>query len=225
MPEPLLEFISAFILGLVTPLTAVCIISLYPGFLVFLSNSVQAQRGRGNIMPLFGFLVSLGVISFMFLLGLIFTTILRVSLMSVVGMVSPPAFFVLGVISIILILDINVGKFFPSFHAPMLKNPFHSAFAFGFFFGAIVIPCNPGFIAVLFAQTTTIADFGINMLRFLGFGFGISTPLFLFSLVSTKAGSGIINFLTGYRRKINLVSGLIMLAISLYYLVFIFKVF
>ncbi len=64
-----------------------------------------------------------------------------------------------------------------------------------------------------------------NILRFLAFGLGIGFPLLAFAIISTAATDTIINFLTRYKRIINLIAGLIMLGISVYYLVFVFKIF
>jgi len=212
--------LKAFIEGLLTPLGAVCVLPLYPGFLVYLSNRAK------NASPLvLSFLVTLGVITFMGLLGLIFTTLLEVSLTKVIGIISPIAFAILGIISLMLIFNVDMSKFFPKINAPQAKNPLVESFFFGFFFGLIIIPCNPVFIALFFTQVISTTGFLLNMLQFLAFAIGISFPLMLLAGISSTKSKIIISFLTKHNRKINLVSGLIMLAISLYYLIFVFKVF
>jgi cytochrome c-type biogenesis protein len=100
-----------------------------------------------------------------------------------------------------------------------------TAFVYGFFFGAIVIPCNPLFIAALFTRAVTATDFLFNLLQFLFFGLGIGFPLLVFAAISGAATDKVIGFLTKYQRVINLSVGLIMLGISTYYLVFVFKIF
>ena len=215
---------EAFVLGLATPLGAVCVLPLYPGFLVYLSNQVPGRQGKRTIF-MFGLVITSGVILFMILLGLIFTTILEVSLTRVIEIVSPIAFGILLVISLFLIFNIDVGGLIPKGHAPQVKNPWLNSFVFGFFFGAIVIPCNPLFIAVLFTRTVTAVDFLQNILRFLFFGLGIGFPLLVLAGVSTAAADTIINFVTKHRRAINLIAGLIMFGISLYYLIFVFRVY
>jgi cytochrome c-type biogenesis protein len=214
------NFISAFILGLLTPLTAVCVLPLYPGFLAYLSNQTNKKRS----LAYFGLLISGGVILFMLLLGLIFTTILQESLTSVIEIVSPIAFAILLIISILLIFDIDFGKIFPKVKSPITKNPYLTALIYGFLFGAIVIPCNPAFIAALFARSLLILNPIVNIFNFLFFGLGIGAPLLVFSLVSTNYSSQIINYLTSKKRIINLVAGSIMFAISLYYLIFVFNI-
>ena len=218
------NFLSSFIFGLLTPLGAVCVLPLFPAFLAFLSNSLGKEANR-RTLALFGVVISAGVISFMMLVGIIFTTLLQKSLTNVVGVVSPIAFFILALISVLLILDIDFSRFLPHVHAPIKKNPLVSAFLFGFFFGAIVLPCNPGFIAAFFAKSILIQNPVVNLLNFLLFGIGLSFPLLVFSFLPGAISLKVINVLTNNKRKINLVAGLFMLGVSLYYLIFVFRVF
>ncbi len=214
---------EAFILGLLTPLTAVCVLPLYPGFLAYLSSKLSESEDKKAPLIL-GLLVTSGVLLFMLLLGLIFTTLLQVSLTKVIGIVSPIAFTILAIISILLIFDIDIGRFIPKVQTPRAKSPVLSALLFGFFFGAIVIPCNPLFIAALFARTLASVNFAANMLSFLLFGLGLALPLLAFSLISSTVSTSIIGFLTKHKRIINMVAGIIMFIISIYYLFFVFKV-
>jgi cytochrome c-type biogenesis protein len=216
------DFATSFVLGLLTPLTAACVLPLYPGFLSYLTG--QASEGKAGATPFqLGLLVSAGVIVFMLLIGLIFTSILQVSLTNVIGVISPIAFGILAIISIFLILGRDLP--IPQFSSPITGNPLLSAFIFGFFFGAIVIPCNPLFIAAFFAKSILNPDIILNIANFLLFGLGISSPLIVFSFISGKASKAVIGFLGRRQRAINLASGLIMLAVSVYYLVFVFQIF
>jgi|GEM_PF-226083 len=223
-----LEFLtslsSAFVLGLLTPLTAACVLPLYPGFLAYLSNQLSGKEDK-KTLALFGVVITGGVILFMFLLGLLFTTVLQVSLTNVIGVVSPVAFGALFIISLLLIFDVDIGRFLPKAKTPSgIKNPWINSFSFGFFFGAIVVPCNPAFIAVLFTRTISTIGFLENLASFVFFGLGMGAPLLAFSLVSTAKSSAVIGYLTEHKRAINLAAGLFMLVISLYYLLCVFTV-
>jgi cytochrome c-type biogenesis protein len=218
------DILASFWLGLLTPIGAVCVLPLYPGFLAYLSNQFSGKESRKSII-LFGLIVVLGIIVFMLLLGLIFSTLLQESLTRIISIVSPIAFAILGLISLLLIFNFNFSRFMPKINAPMAKNPLISAFIFGLFFGAIVIPCNPGFIAVFFARAFLFGDFLGSMLNFLFFGIGLGTPLLVLSIISGQWSKAVIGFLTKHVRKINLIAGLIMLGVSIYYLVFVFSVF
>lgn len=223
--ELLSQVYQSFILGLLTPLGAVCVLPLYPGFLAYLAKeSSKGNRPDRKTFALFGAVVASGVVAFMLILGLLFTTLLQQSLTNVIAVVSPLAFGILAIISVAMILDVEFGRFLPKVKTPTSDRPLANAFFYGFFFGAIVIPCNPGFIAVFLARATLINNFLQGMLNFLFFGLGIGFPLVAFSLLSTRKSKEVINFLSEHQRQINLGAGIIMLIISVYYLVVIFRV-
>jgi cytochrome c-type biogenesis protein len=221
---PLVDF-SSFILGLLTPLTAVCVLPLYPAFLAYIANQFSSGEGSKKTYALFGTLITLGVITFMLLLGLIFSTIFQVSLTKIIGIISPIAFSIMGLISLLLIFNVDFSSLLPKFKSPTSQKPKLNAFFYGFFFGAIVIPCNPAFIAAFFARALIINNFLSSMLNFLLFGLGLGFPLLLFSLLSSNWSDKIIDFLSIHKVKINRIAGLLMLGISLYYLIFVFRIF
>ena len=217
----------SFLAGLFAPLAAVCVLPLYPGFLAYLARQVS-QKGSTESKHTFiklGLVVTIGVISSMFLFGLIFTTLLQGSLTKAIGIISPIAFGILGLVSILLIFDVDFGRFFPKVHSPVLKSPYLSSFVFGFFFGAIVLPCNPAALVVLFAISSSVTSFILNLFNFIFFGIGMAMPLLLFTIVSVAWSKKVISFLTTYKSWINRIAGLLMLVISLYYLIFVFRVF
>lgn len=215
---------TSFVLGLLTPLTAVCVLPLYPGFLSFLSNKIERQENKKKALLFFGILVVFGVITFMMVIGLLFTTILQVSLTGVINIVSPIAFAILFLISFFLVFDVDTGKIFPQINTPTSKNSYLGAFFYGFFFGVIVIPCNPLFIATLFARTLSNTSFFINVSNFFFFGLGIGFPLLLFSIISSASSRAVINILAKHKRNINQVAGLFMMTVSIYYLFYVFRV-
>jgi cytochrome c-type biogenesis protein len=117
--------------------------------LVYLSSQVSDKEPSRKTIFLFGVIITFGVILFMFLTGLVFTTIFEVSLTSVVLIVSPIVFGILFIISMAIIVasiisfishtGLDTWRFLPKGRVPMAKNPWVSAFLYGFFFGAIVI--------------------------------------------------------------------------------------
>jgi cytochrome c-type biogenesis protein len=213
----------SFLAGLFAPLGAVCVLPLYPGFLAYLSGKISDKESRSKIIVL-GVVVSFGVLSSMFLFGLIFTYFLQESLTRAIGIVSPIAFGILALVSLLMIFNFDVGRFIPHMNTPMAKNPILGAFVFGFFFGAIVLPCNPASLVILFAISTTTLSFAVNMLNFIFFGIGMALPLLIFSIASAKWNQKVIGFLTRNKRPINLTAGVIMLGISIYYLFFVFRI-
>lgn len=216
------QFFGSFILGLGTPLTAACVLPLYPGFISYISRQFSDEPSK-KTYTLFGLVVVSGVLAFMGLLGILFTTLLQKSLTSVIGVVSPIAFGLLGIVSLFLIFDVNFQSSL-SFSVPEFENPLLNGFSFGFFFGAIIIPCNPGFISVFFARSFLFSDPVNSLLNFLFFGLGIGFPLLVFSVLSSSEAQKVTGFITDNKSIINRFTGLMMLVISVYYLVKVFGV-
>jgi cytochrome c-type biogenesis protein len=210
-------------LGIVTAVTAFCVIVLYPAFLSRLARSVSEDpeaRNNSRVLGLFGVLVSAGVIAFMAVVGFLFTFVLGESLGTVIGTLSPIAFVFLFVVGVLLVFDIKLSR---QVRPLRLKNPYVGAFVYGFLFGAVVIPCNPGVIALAFARASVI-PVGERMTAFLLFGLGISTPLLAFSLVSRAGSRWMLNALVEHKTIINRVAGAIMAGVAVYYLLFVFEV-
>ena len=218
------NFWISFLAGVFAPIAAVCVLPLYPAFLVYLSNQVSKKESKRTII-LLGIIVALGVVSSMFLFGLIFTKFLQVSLTNAIGIVSPIAFGILAIVSLFLIFNFDFSRLLPQIKSPAAKNPFLRSFGFGFFFGAIVLPCNPASLVVLFAISTSTISFVANLFNFVFFGIGMALPLLIFAIISAQWSNTVIGFLIKNKKTINLIAGLIMLGISLYYLVFVFRIF
>lgn len=107
----------------------------------------------------------------------------------------------------------------PSFEPPQIRYPSATAFGDGFFFGAIIIPCNPGTIALFFARTPVLYDTHVeSMLGFLAFGLGIGAPLLAVAVVSESFGRRLTGVLARYSNPINRAVGAVLLAVSVYYL-------
>ena len=216
------NFWLSFLAGLLAPLGAVCVLPLYPGFLAYLAAKVSKKDSTKTIV-LLGLIVMFGVLVSMLLIGAIFS-FLQESLSRAIGIISPIAFGLLLLLSILLIIGVDFTQFVPKTTAPVLKNPFASSFIFGLFFGAIVIPCNPAPLIVLFAISTSTVSFITNFLNFLFFGLGMGLPLLIISFISAAKSQEVIGFLGKHQRLINIIAGIIMLGVSLYYLIFVFKV-
>jgi cytochrome c-type biogenesis protein len=176
-----------FWLGVLTPTTALCVIPLYPAFLARLARTVGERRDSRRYLALFGVLVSAGVIAFMALMGVVFTTWLQASLTRVIGIVSPIAFAVILVAGVLLLIGWKPKR---KVRPNRITNPYLAAFVYGFFFGAIVIPCNPALIAAFFARVASTVDAAANIAHFTAYTLGIVAPLLAFSLVAGHRAAG-----------------------------------
>ncbi len=213
-------WILSFLAGLYTPLGAMCVLPLYPGYLAFLAG--RAAHGKRVSTLLNGIAVTGGVIGSMLAFGAIFVSFLQVSTGLVIGYLGPVVYLILAIMSIGMILGVDIGRIFPSVHSPEARTPWITAILFGAFFGLVALPCNPASIILLFALSTTTADFLANFINFVIFGVGMATPLLVLSALSMDANRRAVSFLTRYHLIINRIAGVIMLVISLYYLIFVF---
>lgn len=219
----LLEF---FLIGLATPLTAACVLPLYPSFVAYLVSAGDGDRRTSEAV--LGLLVVAGVIAFMAAVGLLWTVVLGAGVADAVRRLSPIAFGALAFVGAVLLVAPNGFARFPTIEPPHGRYPTLSAFGYGFFFGAIVIPCNPGLIALFFARSTVAFprfDSQLEVvLGFLAFGLGIGAPLLAFALLSQSFGRRITRTLARHSSLLNRLVGLVLLTVSLYYLLFVFSV-
>jgi cytochrome c-type biogenesis protein len=210
-------FAQHFVLGVFTPLTAVCVIPLYPAFIAFLASAGDGQRRRPA--ALLGLLVVLGVVSFMTVIGLLYSLVLGSAVNDAVRTFSPIAFWLLAVVGVVMFVNPAVFGRLPTAEPPQSRYPSVSAFSYGFFFGAIVIPCNPGLIAAFFTTTPVLYDTQLqNMLGFLSFGLGMGAPLLGFALVSDSLGQRLTGWLSSHTTLVYRATGTVLLAVSAYYL-------
>lgn len=214
---------ETFVIGLLTPLTAVCVLPLYPGFISYMASSLDDGASRLGFLEL-GVLVLVGVMAFMMSIGLVFSAFLSQSLTGVVNTVSPVAFAILGLISIGMLLDFKLPGNLPTVNIPRPEDPRKGALGFGFFFGAIVIPCNPALIAFFFARSFLFETPASSLLNFGAYGLGIGMPLLLLAAVSSARARQVTEILTEHGTTIHRASGALMLAVSVYYLLFVFEV-
>lgn len=219
--EPLAALWMAFLAGIYAPLGSPCVLPLYPGYLAFLAGRKDRKPVRGGALTL-GILVCTGVIVSMLLFGVIYITLIRVSLAEFLGVVSRVAFLILALFSVVLILDLDLSHYIPAAKLPTGKNPWTDSLLLGLFFGVIILPCNAAAVVVLLALGTAVEGIAVNLATFLAFGIGMSLPLLVLSALSLSKSQEILGFLAKHRRAIHFTAGVLMLAVALYYLIVVF---
>jgi cytochrome c-type biogenesis protein len=213
----------AFLAGLLTPLGAVCVLPLYPGYISFLAGPGDAVRGVTGRL-LLGLVTATGILASMFLFGMVVVFLFSYPLSRALSIISPMAYLILGIIGVLLILDLFPDLPVPAPRMPGGSIPFMGAFLFGLFFGILILPCNAAPIVVLLAISTSTSDALANMLNFVFFGVGMALPLIAISVLSAYQGKKGTAYLVRHRRAINLATGMLMLAVALYYLFFVLRI-
>jgi cytochrome c biogenesis protein CcdA len=210
-----------FFAGIYASVGAPCALVLYPGYISFLTGSAGDEKPRPEPFTL-GILVAIGVIVAMLTGGLIFSLAGEIGGGSVRNLFIPAAFIALLFFSLLLIFDINFGKISVANRIPRLKNPFAAALFLGLTFGIIILPCNAAAVIVLLALAATATGLFEGLGMFLAFGLGITLPLLVLAGLSQVASRQVLGFLTRYQRIIRVISGIIMLMISVWYLTLLF---
>jgi len=157
--------------------------------------------------------------------GVLFAWVLGESVGTVVSDISPIAFVILAVVGAVLLVDPKLFSRIPTVDPSQSSYPTATAFSYGFFFGAIVVPCNPGTIFLFFARSPVLYDtHAQSMLGFLAFGLGIGAPLLAFAVVSEALGKRVTSTLARYSGPVNRAVGAVLLGVSVYYLTTVFEV-
>ncbi len=208
--------ILSFIAGIYTPLGAVCVLPLYPGYLAYLASANREGKMKS---PLYlGLVVSAGAIGSMLLFGLLFVTILNTPLSTAIRLISPIIYILLVFLGAGMILGLDPGRLFPAIQFKTAKSHHASALLYGGFFGLVALPCNPAGLLMIFALSATIPEAITSLVHFIIFGIGMATPLLLLSALSEERVSGILRVLTTYQAGIRRGAGIAIIIIALYFL-------
>ncbi len=217
MADPASGIGISFLAGVMTPLGAVCVLPLYPAFLAFLSGQPEGGGVRGAAA-----LVTGGIMCSMLALGAVVILVWHTSLAGVLTIVAPIVYLVLAVAGVLLIAGIVPWSGAQGIQAPRYASPMVTAFVFGFFFGIVAMPCNPGPVLVLFALSLSPADAAIHLLEFVAFGIGMAAPLLVLSALPKGPSRALTRYLGTHRRAVQAVAGVFLLAVSVYYLLWFF---
>jgi cytochrome c-type biogenesis protein len=206
--ETILTSLSLGLLATTSP----CVLPLYPGFIAYLSGAhTEGHKSRYFL----GIFVLLGVMSMMLALGGIIS-LLSISIGSVLSVIIPLADGLIISLGVLLILDINPFKKLPQLRIPGFSHPFINAYVYGLLYGPIALPCSGPLVVGIFAYSLTAGEALSKLSVFFWFGMGFGLPLLLLSLLSGRLQRQITRFFAVHARLVNLMGGLLLVAIGLY---------
>jgi cytochrome c-type biogenesis protein len=197
--------------------TSPCVLPLYPGFLAYISGGQAGLRGKVG-RYLLGFFVLAGVLTMMLALGGIIA-LLSVSVGQALSIVIPLADLVIIFLGVLLLLNVNPFKTLPQIQVPVLSHPFVNAFVYGLLYGPIALPCSGPLVVSIFALSLTAAEVFSKLNIFFWFGMGFGIPLLVLSFLSGAAQRWITRQFAQRARLINLISGLLLIAVGTYDLI------
>jgi cytochrome c-type biogenesis protein len=204
--------LTSFSFGLLAT-TSPCVLPLYPGFLAYLSGRAGEAQGRSRYLA--GLFVLAGVMTAMLALGALIAAF-SVSIARVLAIVIPAAVAALLVLGLLLVLDRNPFYRLPQVKVPLLRRPALNAYAYGLLYGPIAMPCSGPAVVAIFVYSFTVGEALDQLWVFLWFGLGLGLPLLVISLLSGAGQRTLTRWFARHRRAINLVGGLLLIAVALY---------
>jgi len=151
----------------------------------------------------------------MLFLGAIIS-LLSLSIGRALAVVVPIADGILIVLGTLLIFDRNPFKKLPQIKIPVLSHPYANAFLYGLLYGPIALPCSGPLVVSIFAISLQSTAFLARLSTFLWFGLGFGLPLFILSFLGGALQKPITRFFAQHSRKVNLVSGLLIVGLGVW---------
>lgn len=204
------ELLQAFLLGNAAILTNVCMLPLYPGLIAFMAGTGSTDRATGWI----GVLVLAGVLSLMLVIGWLLY-VLQASFGAVLPWLLPIIYVVVAGMGVLMLTGRNPFRRLSTSQAPVLRNPYLSAYAYGLLLAPMTLPCVGPIVLSAFllgaGGTRELAD---SLLYFLAFGLGFGWPLIVLPLLAQPFQRQFTKWTTGHYRLLTAASGVLLLAIG-----------
>lgn len=191
-----------------------CLLPLYPAFLAYLTGASGAEAGSGGVRRVSGFLglaVLAGLVTSMLAIGLIVVAI-SAPVSAVLGFAIPIIDGLLIVLGLLLLAGINPFMKAPTIRVPGARGPLSRAYLYGVFLGPIALPCAGPFLVALLALSVGTTETIQQMGTFVVFALGFGLPLVLLSVLARARQDTVVRFLARHHRKIEIVSGVLLIA-------------
>lgn len=195
-----------------------CLLPLYPAFLAYLTGSSGVGAGTAGarrISGLLGLAVLMGLLSSMMLIGLIvFAVALPMS--RILGFAIPFIDALLITLGVMLLAGVNPFLRVPSIRVPGARGPLSQAYVYGMLLGPIALPCAGPFLVALLVVSVGAAESVGALATFFVFGLGFGLPLVLLSVLARARQDTVVRFLARHHRKIEIVSGVLLIGAGIW---------
>jgi cytochrome c-type biogenesis protein len=227
------ELWTQFTLGNAAILANVCLLPLYPGLIAFLAGNVQTARAGATeggdtdevvtnerpvwVTGLLGVFVLMGVITVMVILGLILH-LLKSEFANIFNVLLPVIYITIIILGVLMFTGRNPFATMTTIQAPMLSNPFATAFLYGLLIGPMTLPCTGPVItsAIAFGATSPTSNIGTEIIYFTAFGLGFGWPLLVLPLFAAPLQKKFTRWLTKNHTLLTRASGVLLVGIGLF---------
>jgi cytochrome c-type biogenesis protein len=208
------ELLQAFILGNTAILTNVCMLPLYPGLIAFMAGTANSKRS-GRTTYLLGFFVLAGVLSLMIFIGWLLFTFQR-SFGEILPYLLPAIYAVVIIMGLLMLTGRNPFARLGTMQAPVLRNPYAAAFAYGLLLGPMTLPCTgPVIVSAFLLGAGSTSDLAGSLAYFLAFGLGFGWPLIVLPLLAVPVQKRFTGWSTRNYKTLTMVSGVLLIVIGI----------
>lgn len=222
------EVATQFSLGNAAILTNVCLLPLYPGLIAFLAGNVTPSAMTNEETPsarterpiwvtgLLGAFVLAGVLTVMIALGLVLHLLDR-AFADIFNVLLPIVYVAVILLGALMLTGRNPFARLSMMQAPVLRNPFATAFLYGMLLGPMTLPCTGPVIASAFLLgTTQFSTIEVEIVYFIAFGIGFGWPLLVLPLFAAPAQKRFTGWLTRHHTLLTRASGTMLILIGLF---------
>lgn len=210
------EYLKAFTLGNAAIVGNVCVLPLYPGFLVMLANrSRDAGAGERQLLRLAGVFVFAGILTVMVGLGFLLHALDR-SVADILDWLLPVLYGAVLLLGVGMLLRRNPFARLGSTRVPLLRSPGATAYAYGMLLAPMTLPCTGPLVVSAFvigsvSGTGALAD---SLLYVVFFTAGFGWPLVALPLLAAPVQRSVTLFLARRHRIVEVASGLLLVGIA-----------
>jgi cytochrome c-type biogenesis protein len=210
------EYVEAFSLGNAAILSNVCLLPLYPGLVVMLSARLSNPRSRLSTMTL-GLAVLAGIVTFMIAIGFVLYQASR-AVADILDWLLPLIYGTVFVLGVLMLVGRNPFMRLLRTEAPVLRSPTATAYLYGVFLAPMTLPCTGPLVVSAFviggvSGSDALAD---SLVYFFFYALGFGWPLVVLPILAVPAQQQITRFLARNHRVIEVLSGLLLIAIAVY---------
>ena len=195
-----------------------CLLPLYPAFLAYLTGASGAEAGTGKARRISGFMglaVLAGLITSMLIIGLIVVAV-SAPIGQLLGFAVPAIDLLLITLGVLLLAGFNPFLKVPQIKVPGASGPTSQAYIYGLFLGPIALPCAGPFLIVTLAISVGAAETIGTIATFVVFALGFGLPLVLLSVLARARQDTVVRFLARHHRKIEVVSGVLLIGAGIW---------
>lgn len=209
------QLLEAFLLGNSAILTNVCILPLYPGLIAFLAGNAENERAQRASRWL-GLLVLAGVLTLMTLVGFLLY-LLQQSVSTILPVLLPLIYGVVILLGLLMLAGRNPFARISASQAPMLNNPYISAYVYGLLLGPMTLPCaGPIILSAFVLGVGSFAGLADSLAYFFAFGAGFGWPLVLLPFVALPFQRRFTRWMTNNYALLTRASGVLLIGIGLF---------